>query len=792
VSPSWSTRAAPEAGVNAPRQAARSYRQHEQKTGDIMTQQGSAQGLSGRALALARRKAMSSTGKAAVKPVASTAASRQSAPAPRAASVGAVKAGSASGRAASQARRKAMSSRGKLAVQSNDRVRVEDQRMAPASATASSLAPAEPAPKAGGCDCGCKGRVEKTSATEAVTTARPNGQSRVRSARRPGIATNPGRAASLARRRAQSSRGKAGLNASGMTAAQTARATNPDLSGRELARALREQRSKRGAAGQKKSEPCGRKRPTRGAPDAAQDAPWKVGASETTHGQTVTGTMVGRSHAVTGDEASTCRAVTGTEYMGADIFRDFCQREPGKGVRRAGVSPTARGNAVTGNEVGRSTRVTGDEPGTCKKVTGTEYVGADQSERFCGVRSEAGPVKVIRGETRKGKSVTGNNVGRSGKVTGDEVGAQRELTGTQYMQTGDGSAPSKVGRSATLRGGGVTGTMVGRREHMTGDEAGSCRDITGDDYIGQEQYQQFCSATPMPGDRKVGVSRTHKGKSVTGTMTGRSDRVTGDEPGTCKAITGTPYAGSDQYRSFCESDQAQVAEARMRRSQRTAGAVMTGQQPSVGGRMTGDGKGACETVSGTPYVGADQMAAACPAVAAEPGSPDFPQALGGTPWGQFSVVSPKHAIHAQQQISGVTGSRYEQGHITGPFGMAPGKVTGTEEARFGQGDGNRRELPDTAPIVEGRVKSRVTGEGIDAGSKITGDDWDRGDRVTGTEGTSAIARNQTRHGGPMSAMSVRSSGPRNQDLPEPVSKVTGGSGNTEKGALVTYSGGARG
>jgi hypothetical protein len=226
--------------------------------------------------------------------------------------------------------------------------------------------------------------------------------------------------------------------------------------------------------------------------------------------------------------------------MGADIFRDFCQSEPAKGMSRVGVSPTARGNSVTGNKVGRSTRVTGNEPGTCKKVTGNEYVGADESEGFCGVHSEVGPAKVTRTETRKGKSVTGNNVGRSGKVTGDEVGAQRELTGTQYMQSGDGTAPAKVGRSATLRGGGVTGTMVGRRERMTGDEAGSCRDITGDDYIGQEQYKQFCGATPAPKDQKVGMTRTHIGESVTGTMTGRSGRVTGDEPGTCKAITGTP------------------------------------------------------------------------------------------------------------------------------------------------------------------------------------------------------------------------------------------------------------
>ena len=29
-------------------------------------------------------------------------------------------------------------------------------------------------------------------------------------------------------------------------------------------------------------------------------------------------------------------------------------------------------------------------------------------------------------------------------------------------------------------------------------------------------------------------------------MTGRSEIVTGDEPGSCKVLTGTPYAGLDQ------------------------------------------------------------------------------------------------------------------------------------------------------------------------------------------------------------------------------------------------------
>jgi len=312
------------------------------ETGDSMAQQGTAQGLSGRALALARRKALSGSGKAALASAAKASPAPRAAPAPRvptraATAARAPTAAGLSGRAASLARRKAMSSRGKVAVQSNDRVRSEPVRKAPAAPVQSSTGSSRPESKRDGCSCGCKGKREATAPEPVSSVARSNGRNKIRTARRPDVAANPGRAASLARRRAQSSRGKAGLNGSGVTAAQTARATNPDLSGRDLARALREQRSKRGGAGQRKSDPCGRQRPRpETSAGAAQDAPWKVGASQTTHGQTVTGTMVGRSQSVTGDEASTCRAVTGTEYMGADIFRDFLsdRTRPGRTSHR--------------------------------------------------------------------------------------------------------------------------------------------------------------------------------------------------------------------------------------------------------------------------------------------------------------------------------------------------------------------------------------------------------------------------------------------------------------------------
>ena len=766
-----------------------------------------AQSQSTRALALARRKALSSAGKGAVaggspqrtradsgtetaaEPAISAAPAR-----PRARYFAPANQTGSSSRAVALARRKAMSSQGKRADSSSDRTATGG----PKARKAAAMATANPQlNKEGDCGCGCRGREQGARAP--ANPSREN--QRIAKAkggpRRTTLHSNPTRAAALARRQAQSTRGKAGITNGSVSAAQTARAVNPGLSSRELARELRELRSRNGKSGvtQKCSDCSGkrRQRPKESDQGAAQDQSWKVGMSETSHGQAVTGTMVGRSRSVTGDEPSTCRAVTGTEYMGADVFREFCQTEPAKAPMRVGVSATRRDITVTGNEVGRSEKVTGDEPGTCKRITGNDYISPDQTQAFCGVRPEPTPAKVTRAETMKGKGVTGSNVGRSAKVTGDEPGADRVTTGTQYTRPSDmGTAPSKVGASATLRGGAVTGTMVGRRQKMTGDEPGSCRNITGDDYIGREQYQDFCDAAPAPQDQKVGVSRTAGGEGVTGTMTGRSTRVTGDEPGTCKAITGTPYAGLEQASDFCEPPRQQEIQQRTRPSARQAGMPMTGQQPGVGGKMTGADRGACETVSGTPYVGADQMADACPATPAQPGSPDFPQPLGDVPWGGFSVEPPAHASEGQRQASTVTGSRYEQGHITGPFGKAPGKVTGTEEKRFGTAGGAAPAAPETRPQVEGRVKPRISGEGMDAGARITGDDWDRGDHVTGTEGRSSTRRNPTRRGGPMSAMDFRRLEPRNDDLPDPVSKVTGSSGNTETGSLITYSGGARG
>jgi len=700
------------------------------------------------------------------------------------------------------ARREALSRRGKRADASKDRTRTD---LARSTASAAAVAPADhkckcqentPAPSAARPSAEPTSTDRRRGSLQAPPSSRSGGaagaaERRAASTKRSAV-HNPSRALVLARREALSKRGKSTNSVTKTTTATLARQGNPDMSGRELAQKVRELKGKVGSAGSSRS---GGTRPT--GPNrngsrqaAAADASWKVGVSQTLSGQTVTGTQANRSAKTTGNEAATCRAITGTEYLGSEVFQTFCQGEaPTRQPAKVRVSATSHGNRVTGNEVGRSEKVTGDEPGTCKLVTGTEYVAAGQLSSYCGA-VPATPRKVGQTITAAGRPISGVLVGRSEKVTGDEAGSGRQLTGDQYVTHHEqvpGRTPVKVATIQTLRGTGITGTPVGRSEHVTGDEPGSCRLITGDEYIGSQQYERFCGSRPAPEAAKVGFSVTNRNQTVSGTRTGRSEKVTGDEPGTCKVVTGTPYAGLEEAGNWCSSNQ--VAAVRQRTPVRM-GSVMTGIQPGIGGVMTGAERGACEDVTGTPYVGADQQRAACAASSAP--EADFPQPLEGAAWQRFSVNSPaRQAQVERERTGGVTGSTYEfGGRITGPFDMAADKVTGTEQFRFDRRPARAAAVAAPAAPAEenARPVSRVTGEG--SGLRITGDDWDRGERVTGTEGSSARRRNPSRQGGLTAMPSFQAK--RNEQVPEPVSRITGSSGNTVAGSLITVSGGARG
>ncbi|MEB8488886.1 CsoS2 family carboxysome shell protein, partial [Acidithiobacillus ferriphilus] len=87
------------------------------------------------------------------------------------------------------------------------------------------------------------------------------------------------------------------------------------------------------------------------------------------------------------------------------------------------------------------------------------------------------------------------------------------------------AVPAKVEQGTTLSGTSVTGTQVERSTKVTGAEPGSCRAITGTEYIGTEQYDTLCAAIPEPAPAKVSVGRTARGQSVSGAEMGRSVKV---------------------------------------------------------------------------------------------------------------------------------------------------------------------------------------------------------------------------------------------------------------------------
>jgi len=701
-------------------------------------------------------------------------------------------------------RRQALSKRGKSADRTKDRTRVDLER------TKANILNNSTKSNSGHCCPECEQKAldsENTSTTSSNSPVnnlvfnKKNTERRTTTKAR--VITNSSRAYVLARREALSKHGKS-AGKQPATAASVARQGNPDLTTREIAQRVRELRSKSGSTGSSRTSvtrPCGPNKNGAKQNAGALDAHWKVGASETSSGQLVTGTQANRSLKTTGNEASTCRSITGTQYLGSEVINTFCQgsspsiSQPSK----VGVTNTTHGNNVTGNEVGRSDIVTGDEPGTCKTLTGTEYISANQSAKYCGGVTPS-PSKVGYSKTLDGRKVSGTMTGRSALVTGDEAGSHKGLTGDQYLGSEplpDGRPAQKVGSLQTVRGNAVTGTDVSRKDQVTGNEAGSCKRVTGDEYVGAHQFDTFCGGTPEPDAPKVGLSLTNKAQAVSGTMTGRSKFVTGDEPGTCKAVTGTPYAGIEQAGQWC--NEKSTAEIQQRTPQRlgTPGARLTGQQPGIGGKMTGAHKGACESLTGTPYIGGDQLNEACGINSATNESYAQQSTQQSAAWTSFSVQSPARAAHTKRDNQDtVTGTSYEDSsRITGPFDMAANKVTGTEQFRFDRKQKKNQPNPIdqiSNEDTESRSISRITGEGQSAGLNITGDDWARGKHVTGTEGASAHRRNPSRPGGAMGAMMQAAEIKRNKEVPQPDFLITGSSGNTQEGQLVTFSGGARG
>lgn len=571
------------------------------------------------------------------------------------------------------------------------------------------------------------------------------------------------------------------------------------LSGRAAAQTRREKLCQYGRGDSPACRPSGRVR-------ATSVVPVKVEKGSTLRGNLVTGTQVERSNKVTGIEAGSCRAITGTEYIGAEQYNQLCTTMPEPAPAKVSSGSTSRGQRVSGVELGRSAQVTGDERGTCKSVTGNEYLNSEQFEFFCSNKSMPSPSKVGMSATHAGQRVSGTEVGRSTKVTGDEAGACLKLTGSQYYQPDQSGSvcrgsgiPHKVSVMSTARARPVTGTDVTASAVVTGSEYGACSNVTGIGYVGLEQYQA-CNREPVLTPEKTVLSRTWRGQTVSGTTVERNPKVTGDEYGGCQPISGTEYIGPVQYKEFCATDRLAASRERIATPRGAAGASMTGVRQSAELKVTGSARGESQYLSGTPYSDdAQYIVSDAKNVSQHHLTRGLASHSKVTVSGvekpvqsNFSVMSPARSAQANQ-LSRITGtSSGAQSRITGPVNLATGLVSGTPEFRY------REDNSVAAPVVREPLQTltppsnRVTGEGREAGFVITGSAWQRGSGITGTEGTSTTRRNPTLRGNQRGISKQTPAMKEREHMEVPPSKVTGSSGNTTTGSIITYSGGARG
>jgi hypothetical protein len=718
----------------------------------------------------------------------------------------AMEAAGATGKSLSRARREALSQGGAIGLAQANSTTHTGIRVIASDIPTVTAAPVEAAAAAQGLNspngCGCKGKAaseiaEREQLLEAVCALVDEDPAAVA-----GPSASAVRKLCQERRRALSTQGKVVVETSCSRVSRTSHnsaqsSTMAGLSGRDAAQARREAMCKQGRGDQSAYRPSGR---TRQKPAA----PAKVEQGTTLSGTSVTGTQVERGARVTGAEPGSCRAITGTEYIGTEQYSALCTAIPEPAPAKVGVGRTTRGQRVSGVELGHNVKVTGDEHGTCKAVTGTEYLSADKFESFCATRPVLTPAKVSVAATEAGQRVSGTEVGRSARVTGDEPGSCRKLTGSQYYQPESfgslcrdgGSAPHKVSVMSTLREHVLTGTETTPGNRVTGTEHGVCASVTGTESAGLAQYQA-CNRKPVSVPEKVGVMRTWHEQPVSGTSVERSSKVTGDEYGSCQPVTGTEYAGPDQYAAFCAPDHHATARALMASQSGVADAMTTGIRLGPDSKVTGSARGEGQVLSGTPYASTNQRALqkSGDGTRMHPltrGPADAPHTAVAVPEvaavrGNFSVTTP--ARNAQERpLSRVTGTAYGAvGRITGPVNLAAGLVSGTPEFRY------RDEAYGAVPATTATEvpRSRLTGDGREGGFAITGAAWRRNESITGTEGTST-RRNPTLRGDQRGTV-LGASQMKDRERPAlPISRVTGSSGNDAKGSSITYSGGARG
>jgi hypothetical protein len=483
-------------------------------------------------------------------------------------------------------------------------------------------------------------------------------------------------------------------------------------------------------------------------------------------------------------------------------------------------SPTQAGQRVTGLRIGQGPQVTGDERGTSLPVSGTQYIAAEGGGAW-----RAGGPKVGHARTDAGLVVSGTLVRSKVRITGDEAGGGITITGeadqrldddvTQRVDHG-GYAAAQFQRQANPHGGAVFAGNLGRSARSFGSRERS---------------------------REVVLEATDKGLPITGAALGRSLRVTGDEGGACRSVTGTQYLAPARRQTACGfagggtataaqlgGDRADpVTAGKVTVAQSWGGQRITGFDVEHNPRVTGDAPGSCAPLTGSQYQGRVTVDGYCapsaagaaaarrahgPGTAVTGDTPINVESVSGTARGagrditgtpyyraeptteapaggavavlddRFSVKSPQRAAQLRAAGRAAQADDAAPSRITGSFAVGTKNVTGNLEFLVRPRSGGSTDKPP--------AHARISGEGRAAGNRITGDSWADQRNVTGTDGAFAADRNPTVRGPKAKPFAGATAFKGEAKHEEPKQLVTGMFGYFSKtGARVTLSGGAQ-
>jgi hypothetical protein len=400
--------------------------------------------------------------------------------------------------------------------------------------------------------------------------------------------------------------------------------------------------------------------------------------------------------------------------------------------------------------------------------------------------------------TAGGSIVSGTLIRSKVRVTGDEPGGRIAITGEAEQTADDDMTPrtadsapvaSQFNRQVDPHGHSVFGTNLGRSARSLGS-----RDRK----------------------REAPIETTENGLAITGSAIGRGGRMTGDEQGVCRQVTGDQYLTPGRARAECggAARSTAVASAAPRRDPVTGAKVsiaqtwgqqrLTGTNVEHDPRVTGEAAGSCSIITGTSYQGPNTVHGWCepgavataedrlprrPALSSitgdvprhsdavtgmgrgaardvtgsayyevsAPGQPaDSPDALAGLD-ARFSVSSPQRRAHLRARAARDTPSPTSVSQAGGgsPLSSSP-PITGSFAIGRDRVTGNAEfhfKSRSATDADAAAARLRLTGEGRSQGTRVTGWSWSEKSNVTGTEGPTAAERNPTERSGKPKAFS---------------------------------------